>query len=118
MIMWRGWCFKKTKGYKRRLLIIDMLQKVREVGGDRYGYSSDYEIVIKLKSFNDKYGVYLLVVHYTRRLESENSFDMISGTNGLLSVAGGRLSCTRKSAWTTQRLWILCGVTSPIRFNN
>ena len=63
-----------------RLIIIDTLQKVREVGGDRYSYSSDYEIVTKLKSFSDKYGICLLVVHHTRKLESEDSFDMISGT--------------------------------------
>ena len=54
-----------------RLIIIDTLQKVREVGGDRYSYSSDYEIVTKLKSFSDKYGICLLVVHHTRKLESE-----------------------------------------------
>ncbi len=53
-----------------RLIIIDTLQKVREVGGDRYSYSSDYEIVTKLKSFSDRYGVCLLVVHHTRKLES------------------------------------------------
>lgn len=72
-----------------RLIIIDTLQKVREVGGDRYSYSSDYEIVTKLKSFSDKYGICLLVVHHTRKLESEDSFDMISGTNGLLGAADG-----------------------------
>lgn len=32
-----------------RLIIIDTLQKVRESGGDKSGYSSDYEIVGKLK---------------------------------------------------------------------
>jgi len=53
---------KEHKG--ARLIIIDTLQKVREVGGDRYSYSSDYEIVTKLKSFSDKYGVCLLVVHH------------------------------------------------------
>ena len=52
-----------------------------------YPASSDYEIVTKLKSFSDKYGVCLLVVHHTRKLESEDSFDMISGTNGLLGAA-------------------------------
>ncbi len=51
-----------------RLIIIDTLQKVREVGGDRYSYSSDYEIVTKLKPFSDKYGICLLVVHHTRKL--------------------------------------------------
>lgn len=68
-----------------RLIIIDTLQKVREVGGNRYSYSSDYEIVTKLKSFSD--GICLLVIHHTRKLESEDSFDMISGTNGLLGAA-------------------------------
>ncbi len=34
-----------------RLIIIDTLQKVREIGGDRYSYASDYEIVTKLKTF-------------------------------------------------------------------
>ena len=73
-----------------RLIIIDTLQKVREVGGDRYSYSSDYEIVTKLKSFSDKYGICLLVVHHTRKMEAEDSFDMISGTNGLLGAAKPR----------------------------
>lgn len=72
-----------------RLIIIDTLQKVREVGGDRYSYSSDYEIVTKLKAFSDRYGVCVLVVHHTRKLESGDSFDMISGTTGLLGAAAG-----------------------------
>ena len=72
-----------------RLVIIDTLQKVREVGGDRYSYSGDYEIVTKLKSFSDKYGICFLVVHHTRKMESSDSFDMISGTNGLLGAADG-----------------------------
>ena len=50
-----------------RLIIIDTLQKVREVGGDRYSYASDYEIVTRLKAFSDKYGICLLVVHHTRK---------------------------------------------------
>lgn len=79
-----------------RLIIIDTLQKVREVGGDRYSYSSDYEIVTKLKAFSDKYGICLLVVHHTRKLESDDSFDMISGTNGLLGAADGAFIMHKK----------------------
>lgn len=79
-----------------RLIIIDTLQKVREVGGDRYSYSSDYEIVTKLKAFSDKYGVCVLVVHHTRKLESEDSFDMISGTTGLLGAADGAFIMHKK----------------------
>ena len=72
-----------------RLIIIDTLQKVREVGGDKFSYASDYEIVTKLKAFSDHYGICFLVVHHTRKMESSDSFDMISGTNGLLGAADG-----------------------------
>lgn len=72
-----------------RLIIIDTLQKVREVGGDKFSYASDYDIVTKLKHFSDTHGICLLVVHHTRKLESADSFDMISGTNGLLGAADG-----------------------------
>ena len=57
-------------------MIIDTLQKVREASGDRYSYSIDYEIVTKLKAFSDTYGVCLLLVHHTRKLESEDSFEI------------------------------------------
>ena len=59
------------------------------VGGDKFSYASDYEIVTKLKAFSDKYGICCLVVHHTRKMESSDSFDMISGTNGLLGAADG-----------------------------
>lgn len=72
-----------------RLIIIDTLQKVRKVGGDKFSYASDYEIVTKLKAFSDEHGICLLVVHHTRKMESSGSFDMISGTNGLLGAADG-----------------------------
>ncbi len=72
-----------------RLIIIDTLQKVREACGDKSSYASDYEIVTKLKKFSDENGICLLVVHHTRKMESSDSFDMISGTNGLLGAADG-----------------------------
>ena len=72
-----------------RLIIIDTLQKVREAGGDKFSYASDYDIVTKLKAFSDKHDICLLVVHHTRKMESSDSFDMISGTNGLLGAADG-----------------------------
>lgn len=72
-----------------RLIIIDTLQKVRELGGDKFSYASDYEIVTRLKKFSDLHGICLLVVHHTRKMESSDSFDMISGTNGLLGASDG-----------------------------
>lgn len=103
--------FKKHKDAK--LIIIDTLQKVREVGGDRYSYSSDYEIVTKLKSFSDKYGVCLLVVHHTRKLESEDSFEMISGTNGLLGAADGAFIMHKKKRTDNMAVMDIVGRDQP-----
>ena len=96
-----------------RLIIVDTLQKVREVGGDRYSYSSDYEIVTKLKSFSDKYGICLLVVHHTRKLESEDSFDMISGTNGLLGAADGAFIMHKKKRTDNEAVMDIVGRDQP-----
>lgn len=72
-----------------KLIIIDTLQKVREVGGDNYSYANDYEIITRLKKFTESYGICLLLVHHTRKQNSDDKFDMISGTNGLLGAADG-----------------------------
>lgn len=96
-----------------RLIIIDTLQKVREVGGDRYSYSSDYEIVTKLKLFSDKYGICLLVVHHTCKLESEDSFDMISGTNGLLGAADGAFIMHKKKRTDNEAVMDIVGRDQP-----
>lgn len=71
------------------LVIIDTLQKIREVDSDSYSYAKDYEIINQLKQFSDSWGICLLLVHNTRKQKSSDNFDMISGTNGLLGCADG-----------------------------
>lgn len=71
------------------LIIIDTLQKVREVGDDSYSYANDYDIIARLKQFADNSGVCLMLVHHTRKQKSDDPYDMISGTNGLLGAADG-----------------------------
>ena len=71
------------------LVIIDTLQKIREVDSDSYSYAKDYEIINQLKQFSDSWGICLLLVHHTRKQKSSDNFDMISGTNGLLGCADG-----------------------------
>lgn len=78
-----------TEHTDTKLIIIDTLQKVREVGDDNYSYANDYEIITRLKKFADSYGICLLLVHHTRKQNSDDKFDMISGTNGLLGAADG-----------------------------
>lgn len=71
------------------LVIIDTLQKIREVDSDSYSYAKDYEIINQLKQFSDSWGICLLLVHHTKKQKSSDNFDMISGTNGLLGCADG-----------------------------
>ena len=78
------------------LIIIDTLQKVREVGGDNYSYANDYQIITRLKALADSYGICLLLVHHTRKQQSDDKFDMISGTNGLLGAADGVFLLTKE----------------------
>ena len=78
------------------LIIIDTLQKVREVGGDNYSYANDYQIITRLKALADGYGICLLLVHHTRKQQSDDKFDMISGTNGLLGAADGAFLLTKE----------------------
>ena len=71
------------------LIIIDTLQKVREMVGDKYSYANDYEIITRLKNFADSKGICLILVHHTRKQQADDPYDMISGTNGLMGAADG-----------------------------
>lgn len=72
-----------------RLIIIDTLQKIREVSGETYSYANDYDVISQLKRFADSKGICLILVHHTRKQSSGDKFDMISGTNGILGSADG-----------------------------
>ena len=72
-----------------KLIIIDTLQKVRETGGVEYSYANDYQIMSRLKEIADRYGICLLLVHHTRKQRSDDSYDTVSGTNGLFGAADG-----------------------------
>lgn len=79
-----------------KLVIIDTMQKIREAGGEAYSYASDYEIIGRLKQFADKHCICVLTVHHTRKQPAGDSFEMISGTTGLLGCADGSLLMQKK----------------------
>ena len=79
-----------------KLIIIDTMQKIREVGGEAYSYASDYEIISKLKQFADKHSICVLTVHHTSKQPAGDTFEMISGTTGLLGCADGSLLMQKK----------------------
>lgn len=78
------------------LIIVDTLQKIREMENERFSYGRDYEIMVRLKKFSEQHNLCLLLVHHTRKMASDDSFDTISGTNGLLGAADGAFILTKK----------------------
>ena len=98
-----------------KLIIIDTLQKVREVGGDNYCYANDYQIMARLKSFADAHCLCMLLVHHTRKQNADDKFDMISGTSGLLGAADGAFFFRKKNGRAMQQRWRYRAGTSKTR---
>ena len=97
-----------------KLIIVDTLQKVREMVSDNYSYSSDYEVIGKLKQFADRHGVCILIVHHTRKQPAGDSFEKISGTTGLSGCADGALMMQKENELTERPHWKLVDGISRI----
>lgn len=87
---------KYLETYPRtKLIIVDTLQKVRVASGDSV-YAADYQDVGLLKSFADKHGICVLLVHHTRKMgDDANIFNTISGSNGIIGAADECLMLTK-----------------------
>ena len=85
-----------------RLIIIDTLQKVRDDTGESYSYSMDYQNIAILKGFSDTHDLAILIVHHTRKMESNDRFEMISGTTALLGAADGAFLLEKKKRTDTE----------------
>ena len=79
-------------------VIIDTLQRIRQMKTEKYSYSGDYEVMTALKAIADRFNITILVVHHTRKEESEDAFNMISGTNGLMGCADGAMVLQKPSS--------------------
>ena len=78
-------------------VIIDTLQRIRQMKSEKYSYAGDYEVMTALKAIADRFNITILVVHHTRKEESEDAFNMISGTNGLMGCADGAMVLQKPS---------------------
>ena len=78
------------------MVVIDTLGRVREPSR-LDGYQRDYAQLAELKKVADKHHIALLVVHHLRKMKSDDPFDMISGTQGILGAADGAFVLRRNS---------------------
>ncbi len=65
-------------------VIIDTLAKIKgRAGRNSELYMDDYADISKIKQIADKHDIAILVVHHTRKAESDDVFDMVLGTTGI-----------------------------------
>jgi RecA-family ATPase len=85
-----------------RLIVVDTFQKIRPTKArEETQYEADYRAAGILKTVADKAGVSVVMVHHVRKMEAEDPFDMVSGTNGLTGAADTILVLRRDSGGVT-----------------
>lgn len=87
-----------------KFVIIDTLQKIRQLKADSYSYAGDYATLTVLKQIADRFDLTILLVHHTRKQEADDTVDKISGTIGLIGCADGSLILEKENWLGTQGL--------------
>ena len=78
-----------------KLIIVDTLIKVRNVSCRSSAYADDYACMTVFKHLAERFNIAILLVHHTRKQESQDIMQMISGTNGIMGCADGAMILER-----------------------
>lgn len=79
-----------------RLVVIDTLQRLKPPQrGNGSAYEEDTVFMTQLHRMALDHGVAILFVHHTRKADSQDPFDMVLGSTGLMGVADTTLLLTR-----------------------
>lgn len=72
-----------------KLVVVDTLQKIRDAAPrGELAYATDYREIGALKEFADRNKICILVIHHLRKMpDTDNVFNMISGSTGIMGVA-------------------------------
>ncbi|MBR5021638.1 MAG: AAA family ATPase [Oscillospiraceae bacterium] len=96
-----------------KLIIIDTLAKVRDIQNSNSAYLQDYDAISRIKHIADKHGITIIIVHHTRKQESDDVMMSISGTNGLLGAADGAMILTRPRRMEAEAVLSITGRDVP-----
>ena len=69
------------------LLIVDTLQKIREVGREAPSYGMEYRTMDRLKEIAERYRMSVLLVHHTNK--KEEALDAMNLVSGTMAITGG-----------------------------
>jgi hypothetical protein len=88
-----------SKKPETALIVIDTLQKIRSSAKANEGaYQADYRDVGALKTFADKHGICVMLVHHLRKAADDGDpFNRISGTNGISGAADTSMVLAKKT---------------------
>lgn len=78
------------------LVVIDTLQKIRDIIPDKNSYASDYRDLSSLKNLAESHHIAILLVHHLRKMKDDDPMNMISGTTGLSGAADSNFVLKRK----------------------
>jgi hypothetical protein len=70
-----------------RVVIVDVLEKIRGSRGNQGMYEADYQAVSSLKSLADRRGISIVVLHHDRKMIAGDWLDSVSGSKGLTGCA-------------------------------
>jgi len=91
--MLREWLSEHPKA---RLVIIDVLQKIKPPKGQGVSdYEQDYRVLTPLQKIATEFRVGILVVHHTRKMQAEDPYDMISGSTAVQGAADTLITLMR-----------------------
>ena len=78
--------------------------------GNENAYSADYREIGLLKSFADRHGVCLLLVHHLRKMgDDSDPFNRISGTNGIMGAVDTALVLSKQKRSDSQTTLSITG---------
>ncbi len=79
------------------LIVIDTLQRIREPQNSNNLYGSDYSDIAYVKSIADKYDIAILLVHHMRKIPDNDSFNMLTGSTGILGAVDCAMALVKDS---------------------
>jgi hypothetical protein len=84
------------------LIVIDTLEKFRPAAKtNAAAYSTDYLAISGMHKLAHARGIAVVVIHHVRKMDAEDPFDMVSGTNGLTGAADTILVLRRQAGSVT-----------------